>query len=70
MARKNNYKLHFNREIIGLGVANFIGASFNSYSVTGAFSRTAVSYASGEVQRKLAREKESYARRGLYCPLT
>ena len=47
MARKNNYKLVFNREIVGLGVANFIGAMFNSYTVTGAFSRTAVSYASG-----------------------
>lgn len=42
MARKNNYRLVYNREIWGLGVANLVGAAFNCYSTTGSFSRTAV----------------------------
>ena len=42
MARKNNYRLEYNREIWGLGVANIVGAAFNCYSTTGSFSRTAV----------------------------
>jgi sulfate transporter 4 len=42
MARKNNYRLVYNREIWGLGVANLVGAAFNAYSTTGSFSRTAV----------------------------
>lgn len=35
LARKNDYKIIYNREIIGLGVANFFGAAFNSYTTTG-----------------------------------
>ncbi|KAF8059692.1 SULTR2 [Scenedesmus sp. PABB004] len=42
LARKNDYKLSYNREIIGLGVANFFGAAFNSYTTTGSFSRSAL----------------------------
>jgi sulfate transporter 4 len=35
LARKNDYKIVYNREIIGLGVANFFGAAFNAYTTTG-----------------------------------
>lgn len=35
LARKNDYKISYNREIIGLGVANFFGAAFNAYTTTG-----------------------------------
>nr|AWG96598.2 putative H+/sulfate transporter [Scenedesmus acutus] len=47
LARKNDYKISYDREIIGLGVANFFGAAFNSYTTTGSFSRSAVNNASG-----------------------
>jgi sulfate transporter 4 len=39
LARKNGYQLVPNQEIVGLGLANFIGACFNSYTTTGSFSR-------------------------------
>lgn len=39
LARKNDYKIDYNREIVGLGVANFFGAAFNCYTTTGSFSR-------------------------------
>lgn len=47
LARKNGYRLSYNREIIGLGLANFAGAMFNCYTTTGSFSRSAVNNASG-----------------------
>jgi len=47
LARKNGYQLEYNREIIGLGLANFAGAAFSSYTTTGSFSRSAVNNASG-----------------------
>jgi sulfate transporter 4 len=39
VARKNNYELVPNKEIVGLGAANFVGAAFSSYTTTGSFSR-------------------------------
>lgn len=36
-----------NREIVGLGVANFFGAAFNAYTATGSFSLSSVNNASG-----------------------
>ncbi|GAX84213.1 hypothetical protein CEUSTIGMA_g11636.t1 [Chlamydomonas eustigma] len=42
LARKNGYELDYNREIVGLGLANFAGAMSSCYSTTGSFSRSAV----------------------------
>ena len=39
LARKNHYELVPNQEITGLGLANFAGALFHSYTTTGSFSR-------------------------------
>eukprot|EP00798_Chlamydomonas_sp_ICE-L_P025822 gene25822-11497_t len=47
LARKNGYELVYNREIIGLGLANIVGAAFNSYTTTGSFSRSAVNDMAG-----------------------
>lgn len=47
LAAKGGYELHANQEIVGLGLANFAGSAFNSYSTTGSFSRSAVNYDSG-----------------------
>jgi len=47
LARKNNYQLNYNQEIIGLGLANFMGAAFSAYTTTGSFSRSAVNNDSG-----------------------
>lgn len=47
LARKNGYQLAYNQEIVGLGLANFAGAMFSSYTTTGSFSRSAVNNASG-----------------------
>lgn len=47
LCRKNGYELSYNQEIVGLGIANFAGAMFNSYTTTGSFSRSAVNNSSG-----------------------
>jgi hypothetical protein len=47
LARKNGYQLAYNQEIVGLGLANFAGALFSSYTTTGSFSRSAVNNNSG-----------------------
>lgn len=47
LARKNGYALAYNQEVVGLGLANFAGAMFCSYTTTGSFSRSAVNNASG-----------------------
>ena len=39
LARKNGYEIVPNQEIIGLGIANFFGSLFHSYTTTGSFSR-------------------------------
>ena len=40
-------KLDVDQEFIGQGLANLIGSFFQSYPVSGSFSRTAINYASG-----------------------
>ena len=47
LARKNGYELNYNREIVGLGLANFAGAMSNCYTTTGSFSRSAVNNNAG-----------------------
>jgi hypothetical protein len=42
LARKNRYELVPNQEIVGLGLSNFAGAIFHSYTTTGSFSRWAL----------------------------
>lgn len=46
-SRHKNYKVLPNQELIALGVANIGGAFFQSYPVTGGFSRTAVNDQAG-----------------------
>mmetsp|Transcript_23450 Transcript_23450/g.32879 ORF Transcript_23450/g.32879 Transcript_23450/m.32879 type:complete len:740 (+) Transcript_23450:250-2469(+) len=47
LASKHKYELDSSLELIGLGMANFAGAMFQSYPVTGSFSRSAVNNESG-----------------------
>lgn len=47
IARRENYKIEPNKELIGLGLANVGGAFFSGYPVTGGFSRSAVNYQAG-----------------------
>lgn len=47
LARKNGYELIYNREILGLGIANFAGAMSSCYTTTGSFSRSAVNNNAG-----------------------
>ncbi len=46
-SEKEKYVVHPNRELIALGAANLIGSLFQSYPVTGGFSRTAVNKRAG-----------------------
>lgn len=46
-ARKNNYDIRPDQELIGLGLANLGGSFFKAFPVTGGFSRTAVNAQSG-----------------------
>ena len=54
LARKNGYELNYNREIVGLGLANFAGAMSNCYTTTGSFSRSAVNDNAGKLERPMA----------------
>ena len=47
LAAKHKYELDSSLELIGLGMANFCGAMFNAYPVTGSFSRSAVNNETG-----------------------
>ena len=47
LASKHKYQLDSSLELIGLGMSNFLGAMFQSYPVTGSFSRSAVNNDSG-----------------------
>jgi sulfate transporter 4 len=47
LASKHKYELDSSLELIGLGMSNFMGAMFQSYPVTGSFSRSAVNNESG-----------------------
>ena len=46
-SKKRNYKVSPNQELIALGAANVVGSLFQSYPVTGGFSRTAVNEQAG-----------------------
>jgi len=47
IAAKHRYKVDANRELVGLGLANLVGAFFRGYPVTGGFSRSAVNDQAG-----------------------
>ena len=47
LASKHKYELDSSLELIGLGMANFFGSMFQSYPVTGSFSRSAVNNDTG-----------------------
>lgn len=46
-SKKRNYKVMANQELLALGLANVVGSLFQSYPVTGGFSRSAVNYQAG-----------------------
>ena len=45
--KQQDHKVHPNKELIGLGASNIVGSFFQSFPVTGGFSRTAVNYQAG-----------------------
>ncbi|MBT4498416.1 MAG: sulfate permease [Gemmatimonadetes bacterium] len=47
IATKTKQQIDINQELIGQGMANLVGSFFQSYAVSGSFSRSAVNYASG-----------------------
>lgn len=47
IANKHDYKVDANQELVGLGLANIGGAFFQSFPITGGFSRTAVNDQAG-----------------------
>jgi len=47
LASKHKYELDSSTELIGLGFSNLLGSMFQSYPVTGSFSRSAVNNESG-----------------------
>lgn len=47
IASRHRYKIDANRELVGLGFANVVGAFFRGYPVTGGFSRSAVNDQAG-----------------------
>lgn len=47
LASKHKYEIDASTELIGLGMANFLGSAFQAYPVTGSFSRSAVNNESG-----------------------
>jgi len=47
VAAKTHQHIDVNQEIIGQGMASFVGSFFQSYPVSSSFSRTAVNYKSG-----------------------
>lgn len=47
IATRTRQRLDINRELIGQGLANLVGGFFQSYAVSGSFSRSAVNYQSG-----------------------
>lgn len=46
-AKKMNYEIDPNQELIALGMAKLVGSFFNGYSVTGSLARTAINVESG-----------------------
>ncbi|XP_061736582.1 sodium-independent sulfate anion transporter [Nerophis ophidion] len=46
-ARKNNYRIDANQELMAIGVTNIMGSFVSAYPVTGSFGRTAVNSQTG-----------------------
>ncbi|MBX2819972.1 MAG: sulfate permease [Rhodothermaceae bacterium] len=46
-ANKHNYSINPNKELFALGASNIVGSFFQSYTVSGSFSRTAVNEEAG-----------------------
>lgn len=46
-ARKHNYRIDANRELLSVGAMNFLGSLFQTIPVSGSFSRTAVADSAG-----------------------
>jgi len=47
ISAQTKQKVHVDQEFIGQGLANLIGSFFQSYPVSGSFSRTAINFAAG-----------------------
>ena len=47
IATRTKQRLDINQELIGQGMANLVGGLFQSYAVSGSFSRSAINYSSG-----------------------
>ena len=47
IATKTKQQIDINQELIGQGMANIVGSFFQSYAVSGSFSRSAVNFVSG-----------------------
>ncbi|MBK1880277.1 SulP family inorganic anion transporter [Pelagicoccus mobilis] len=54
VASQSGQRLDFNREFIGQGAGNAVGAFFSSFAGSGSFTRTAVNFKSGAVTRMSA----------------
>jgi len=46
-ARRNEYQIDANQELIAIGISNAVSSFFHSYPITGSFSRTAINSQSG-----------------------
>lgn len=47
IATHTKQRININQELVGQGVANLVGGCFQSYAVSGSFSRSAINFASG-----------------------
>jgi len=68
-AEKFKYKIHANRELIALGLANFVGSFFSAYPVTGSFSRTAVNANAGAKTPLSGSRYDFYQNKGFFSHL-
>eukprot|EP00927_Polykrikos_kofoidii_P023178 TRINITY_DN2141_c0_g1_i8.p1 TRINITY_DN2141_c0_g1~~TRINITY_DN2141_c0_g1_i8.p1 ORF type:complete len:657 (-),score=119.26 TRINITY_DN2141_c0_g1_i8:47-1909(-) len=51
LAAKHGYEIDAGQEMLGLGLANFVGSVFSSYPVAGSFSRSAVNNSTGALSQ-------------------
>ena len=49
IATKSKQRIDINQELVGQGLANIVGSFFQSFAVSGSFSRSAVNFASGGI---------------------
>lgn len=49
MATRTRQRLDVNRELVGQGISNIVGSMFQSYAVSGSFSRSAVNIGAGAI---------------------